>query len=80
MRAIEEIDGGDGTPGAAGEVRITAAGTWNVRRGPGKGYGIVTVVRQGTAFPYVSTADNGWHQMEVNGDTGWVSPKCAEVS
>ena len=80
MRAIEEDGGSDGAPGDLRQVRITAAGAWNVRMGPGKGYGIVTVVRQGAAFPHISTAGNGWHQMEVNGDAGWVSPKCAEVS
>jgi len=58
---------------------VYAAGTWNVRTGPGTNYGIVTVVRKDTTLPYVSTADNGWIQVEVNGGYGWLSPKCAEV-
>ncbi len=60
-------------------VIVYAPGTWNVRKGPGVDYGIVTIVKQGTVFPYVSTADNWWLQVEVNGTYGWLSPKCAEV-
>ena len=58
---------------------VYAKGTWNVRKGPGTGYGIVTTVKEGASFPYLSTAENGWIQVEVNGTHGWLSPKCAEV-
>ena len=61
-------------------VLVYAAGSWNVRSGPGTEYGIVTVVKKGASFWYVSTADNGWIQVEVNGQYGWLSPKCAEVT
>ena len=67
-------------PAPAKKVRISAAGTWNVRKGPGTDSAIITIVRQGSEFDYVSTADNGWIQIEINGDTGWVSPTCAEVT
>lgn len=59
---------------------VYAAGSWNVRKGPGTSYGIVTVVKNGASFPYVSTAENGWIQIEINGGYGWLSPKCAEVA
>ena len=75
---MEMISGGDGEDSEK-SVRISAAGTWNVRKGPGTGYGVVTVARQGMEFGYVSTAQNGWIQIEALGGTGWVSPKCAEV-
>ena len=60
-------------------VVVYAAGSWNVRTGPGTGYGIVTIVKKGATFQYVSTADNGWLQVEINGTYGWLSPKCAEA-
>ena len=68
------------TPVKQKSVIVYAAGSWNVRKGPGTNYGIVTVVKEGAAFPYISTADNGWIQVEINGGTGWLSPKCAEVT
>ena len=61
------------------KVRVYATGTWNVRKGPGATYEIVTIVKQDAVLPYVSTADNGWIQVETNGTTGWLSPRCAEV-
>ena len=61
-------------------VRVYAAGSWNVRKGPGTNYEIVTIVKHNASFPYISTADNGWIQVEVNGKNGWLSPKCAEVT
>lgn len=61
-------------------VLVYAPGSWNVRKGPGTSYGIVTIVKQGASFAYVSTADNGWMQVEINGGYGWISPKCAEVT
>lgn len=61
-------------------VLVYAPGSWNVRKGPGTNYGIVTIVKQGASFTYVSEADNGWLQIEVNGGYGWLSPKAAEVT
>lgn len=60
-------------------VSVIKAGSWNVRRGPGTGYGIVTIVKNGSKFPHISTSSNGWLQVEISGTTGWLSPKCAEV-
>jgi uncharacterized protein YraI len=60
-------------------VKVTAAGRWNVRKGAGTNYGIVTVVSQGAEFPHISTAENGWIQIEINGGVGWLSNKCAAI-
>lgn len=75
MREIDDA-GGDCS---GKKVRIEAAGTWNVRKGPGAGYGIVTVVRQGMEFVHRATDASGWMEIEINGGTGWVSPKCGKV-
>lgn len=78
---MAEIEGekDDDTPAEIKKAKITAAGTWNVRKGPGTNYDIKTIVKQGAEFDYVSTAENGWIQIEINDGTGWVSPKCARV-
>lgn len=61
------------------KVAVIATGRWNVRNGAGTNYGIVTVVSQGAEFPYISTAENGWLQIEINGGAGWLSNKCAAI-
>ena len=81
MGALSELPHDDGhfeLP--ARLVRVTKAGRWNVRNGPGTNHKILTVVSQGVELPYVSEADNGWLQVEYNGTTGWISGVCAEVS
>ena len=67
------------TPIAKKYVSVIKAGSWNVRKGPGTEYSIVTIVKNGALLPYISTASNGWMQVEINDTTGWLSPKCAEV-
>jgi len=81
MEAMRE-DEEDSTPApvVAKKVAITAAGRWNVRKGAGTNYGIVTVVSQGAEFPHISTAENGWLQIEINGGAGWLSNKCAAIA
>lgn len=70
----------DETPLPKKTVIVYASGKWNVRKGPGTNYEVVTIVKKGATAPYISTADNGWIQIEINGTTGWLSPKCAEVT
>ena len=60
-------------------VRVTAKGTWNVRKGAGTQFAIMTVVKQGDEFEYVAEASNGWLGVIVGEGQGWISPKCAEV-
>lgn len=55
-------------------------GTWNVRSGPGTEHDAVgKYVRGGEVYPLVSEAANGWLQIKIGGETGWVSGKGAEV-
>ena len=78
MDALGGLDADDATEPTK-NVTITAAGNWNVRKGPGTNYGVLSVVSKGATLPYVSKAENGWVQVEINGTTGWVAGKCAEV-
>lgn len=79
MDALDELGDSDEPSVPTKTVYIKEPSTWNVRKGPGTNYDRLTVVRQGESFPYISTAENGWVQLEVNGTTGWVSGKCVEV-
>ena len=80
MEAMREEEVEDEpAPVVAKKVAVTAAGRWNVRKGAGTNYGIVTVVSQGAEFPHISTAENGWLQIEINGGAGWLSNKCAAL-
>lgn len=81
MDAVDELPNPDGNYVLPDRVvRVTKAGRWNVRKGPGTTYKTMGVVSHGTELPYVSEADNGWLQVEYNGTTGWISGVCAEVS
>ena len=75
----EAADEEDDTPAEVGRIRVSAAGRWNIRKGPGTGYGILTVVSQGTELAHISTAANGWLCVETAGGPGWISPKALEV-
>lgn len=79
MEALEKPEANDDPGVPSKTAHITEPTTWYVRKGPGTNYGILTVIRQGASFPHVSTAENGWAQIEINGTTGWVSGKCVEV-
>lgn len=59
---------------------IVTGGTVNVRKGPGKTYDPVTVVRKGARYELVATADNGWHSIILtDGRNVWISPIYSEV-
>lgn len=79
MEVLREEDEEESIPVPVKTVSVFAAGRWNVRKGAGTNYGIVTVVSQGATFPYVSAAANGWIQVEINGVMGWLSGKCAKL-
>lgn len=76
----EEPSPEDPYPQVRKYARVYAPGTWNVRKGPGTSYEIITIVKENAVLPYVSTASNGWLQIEINGTYGWLSPKCAELT
>lgn len=81
MEALSEYERGDAEEPVPDRktVKITASGTWNVRKGAGTQFGILTVVKYGDTFEYVTTAYNGWIGIVIGDGQGWVSPKCAEV-
>ena len=80
MEAISDLDEEDDVvEDQKKTVRVTAKGTWYVRKGPSKTYGYLTAVNSGSEFPYISTAESGWYQIEINGGSGWISNACSEV-
>ena len=56
-------------------VRITGA-TVNLRTGPGTGYGIAKVGKQGEIYEEVDTS--GWRAILVGKEVYWVSDKMSE--
>lgn len=56
------------------KVIITSdGGKVNIRTGNSTRYGRITSVAPGTTYPYVATAANGWHAVDVGSKVGWVS-------
>lgn len=56
----------------AGDLTV-AAGTWNVRSGPGTGYPSVAVVKGGAKLQSVDDGD--WIPVLIDGQIRWISPK-----
>ena len=63
------------------QVRIVCgSGSVNIREGNDTKYGRITSVKDGTAFEWIATAENGWHAIVVNAQIGWVSGKYSELT
>lgn len=61
--------------GANGRVRIEG-GNCHVRLGAGREHESIGVARAGETLDYAGeTAQNGWHRVRFEGQTGWVSGK-----
>ena len=58
---------------------ISSGGRVNIRCGNGERYGRITQASAGQRFPYVATAENGWHALEIAGKVGWVSGAFSQV-
>ena len=66
---------------AVKQVRIVCgSGSVNIRVGNDTKYGRITSVKDGTAFEWIATAENGWHAIVVNAQIGWVSGKYSELT
>lgn len=52
---------------------VSSGGRVNVRVGNGTKYTRITAVKPGKTYPWVATAENGWHAIEIAGKVGWVS-------
>lgn len=73
----EELPEAEPQPAAYG-IRVTG-GTVYIRRGPGTQYDIITVVRRDQILGAIAKAGNGWHNVLLAGDSGWISGKYAEI-
>lgn len=52
---------------------VSSGGRVNIRVGNGTKYTRITAVKPGKTYPWVATAENGWHAIEITGKVGWVS-------
>ena len=60
-------------------VIVSSGGRGNIRCGNGERYGRITQASARQRFPYVATAPNGWHALEIAGKVGWVSGAFSQV-
>lgn len=75
MTELSEPDeDGDEDEPARFAVTVTGGSVY-VREGASTAYNIITVVHKGDVLTGLATADNGWHCVEINGKTGWISGK-----
>ena len=58
---------------------VCGDGTVNIRVGNSTGFARITAVKNGTRFPYIATAANGWHAVLLDSQIGWVSGKYSKV-
>ncbi len=63
----------------ASQEGTVTAGTLNVRSGPSTDYSVIGTVNSGTAIDIIST-ENGWHQINIDGMTGFVSSQYISVT
>ena len=61
----------------AGNLTV-AAGSWNVRTGPGTDYAIAAVVHGGDRL--LQAENDGWTPVVHNGEVRWISDKALEVN
>ena len=90
MDAVADDDGQPDTPeqpapnepAPAGTtvVIVSEGGKVNVRCGNGITFSRITSVKNGTAFEWIATAQNGWHSIVVNGRVGWVSGQYSKIA
>ena len=61
----------------AERVRIMTTGTANIRKGPGKDYGVITTVGKGVSLTRLDSKKDSrgvlWYKVKINGKTGWIS-------
>lgn len=61
-------------------VIVSEGGKVNVRCSNGITFSRITSVKNGTAFEWIATAQNGWHAIVVNGQVGWVSGQYSKIA
>lgn len=60
-------------------VTLTGGDSY-IRKGAGTAYDIVTVAVKGARFPWISTATNGWHSIQMEAGIYWISGKYTSIS
>ena len=68
------------TPVGTMVVIVSEGGKVNVRCSNGITFSRITSVKNGTAFEWIATAQNGWHAIVVNGQVGWVSGQYSKIA
>lgn len=58
---------------SSSDTRVVASANLNMRTGPSTSNSIILTVPGGSSMGYVSTASNGWYQVNYGGRTGYVS-------
>lgn len=58
---------------------VCSSGTVNIRRGNSTAFSRITAVKNGTDFPYIASAANGWHAVLLENEIGWVSGNYSKV-
>ena len=79
MGNLANPDADDDEQDAAKYAVTVTGGSVYVRKGASTAYDIITVVHKGDTLNAIATAGNGWHCVEVNGKTGWISGKYTKV-
>ena len=67
-------------PAGTTVVIVSEGGKVNVRCGNGITFSRITSVKNGTAFEWIATAQNGWHAIVINGQVGWVSGQYSKIA
>lgn len=65
--------------GVVADTVLITANNVNLRVGNGKQYLAVDRVQDGEVYPWVATAENGWHAIEFNKRVLWVHPDYSTV-
>lgn len=68
------------TPVGTMVVIVSEGGKVNVRCSNGITFSRITSVKNGTAFEWIATAQNGWHAIVVNGQVGWMSGQYSKIA
>jgi mannosyl-glycoprotein endo-beta-N-acetylglucosaminidase len=66
-------DGGSIGVGDTATGSATVTENLNLRSGPGTSYGVVTVMRAGSAVELRGDLQNGYYPLSYNGSTGWAA-------
>ena len=67
-------------PASQGKTMYTNASLLNVRSGPNTGYQVVGQLSYGAQITVLGTESNGWHKIDYNGKTAYVSGQYVQAN